>query len=112
MLPERIYQKASTEFGVSVGIAKIMGFKKKSEHIEEFSSENYKQLSKELDVNWIITESILDGNYKELEKTIYKLKKTNPRLKSELSIYNRAFNIINGKEDINKTKSTKIHSKG
>jgi hypothetical protein len=112
MLPEIIYRKASEQFGTPVGVAKILGFKKKTEHIEEITSESYKQLSKDLDVNWIIAECILDGNYKELQKEIYRLKSTNKRLKSELSIYNRAFKNINGKEDINKTKSTKIHSKG
>ena len=109
MLPEIIYRKASEEFGVPVGVAKIMGFKKKKDHIEEITSESYKQLSNDLDVNWIIAECILDGNYKELEREIYRLKSTNKRLKSELSIYKRAYKNINGETNTNKSKPTKVH---
>ena len=112
MLPEIIYRKASEEFGTPVGVAKILGYKKKTDHIEEITSESYKQLSKDLDINWIITETILDGNYKELQKEIYRLKQTNKRLKSELSIYNRAYKNINGKTNTNNTKSDKVLSKG
>ena len=110
MLPEIIYQKASDEFGVPVGVAKILGYKKKSEHIEEITSESYKNLSKELDINWIIAECILDGNYKQLQREIYKLKQNNKRLKSELSIYKRAYDNINGKTNTNNAKPSKIHT--
>jgi len=110
VLSERVYQKASDDFGTPVGVAKILGYKKKSEHIEEISQENYKDLSKQLDINWIIAETVLDGNYKELQREIYRLRKTNKRLKSELSIYKRAFDIINGKDNTNNAKSTKIHT--
>ena len=110
MLPEKIYQRASDEFGVAVGVAKILGYKKKSEHIEEITSESYKQLSNDLDVNWIVAECILDGNYKELEREIYRLKSTNKRLKSELSIYKRAYKNINGETNTNISKSGKVQS--
>lgn len=110
MLPEIVYQKASDEFGVSVGVAKILGFKKKSDHIEEITSESYKQLSKELDINWIIADCIQDGSYKKLQKEIYRLKTTNKRLKSELSIYNRAYKNINGETNTNNTKPSKVQS--
>lgn len=108
MLPEIIYQKASSEFGTSVGVAKILGYKKKSEHIEEYTPGEFKSLAQQMDINWIISESILDGNYKELQKEIYNLKRTNKRLKSELSIYKRAFDKINGKDNTNNTKPRKI----
>ena len=110
MLPEIIYRKASEEFGVPVGVAKIMGFKKKKDHIEEITSESYKQLSNDLDVNWIVAECILDGNYKELEREIYRLKSTNKRLKSELTIYKRAYKNINGETNTNISKPTKVHT--
>ncbi len=109
MLPEIIYRKASEQFGTPVGVAKILGYKKKTDHIEEITSESYKQLSKDLDVNWIIAECILDGNYKELEREIYRLKSTNKRLKSELSIYKRAYKNINGETNTNISKPTKVH---
>lgn len=108
MLPEKIYQKASTEFGTPVGVAKILGYKKKNDHIEEYTPGEFKTLSENMDINWIITETILDGNYKELQKEIYNLKRTNKRLKSELSIYKRAYDKINGKDNTNNTKSKKI----
>lgn len=111
MLPEKIYQKASEVFGVSVGVAKILGYKKKRDHIEEITPESYKQLSKELDINWIISDTIYDGTYKKLQREIYRLKKTNKRLKNELSIYKRAYKEINGIKT-NNTKSTKIHPTG
>lgn len=109
MLPEIIYRKASEQFGTPVGVAKILGFKKKEDHIEEITSESYKQLSNDLDVNWIVAECILDGNYKELEREIYRLKSTNKRLKSELSIYKRAYKNINGETNTNISKPTKVH---
>jgi predicted nucleic acid-binding Zn-ribbon protein len=112
MLPEIIYRKASEEFGVPVGVAKILGFKKKKEHIEEITTENYKKLSNELDINWIIADTVIDGTYKKLQREIYTLKRTNKRLKSELSIYNRAYKNINGESNTNNTKSGKIFSKG
>ena len=112
MLPEIIYRKASEEFGVPVGVAKIMGFKKKKDHIEEITSESYKQLSNDLDINWIIADCIIDGTYKQLQREVYRLKSTNKRLKSELSIYNRAYKNINGETNTNKSKPTKVHTKG
>jgi len=110
MLSERVYQKTSEEFGTPVGVARITGYKSKKEHVDEITTEAYKQLSNELDINWIITETILDGNYKELQREVYNLKKTNKRLKSELSIYKRAFQNINGKGNTNITKSSKVHT--
>lgn len=111
MLPEIIYKKASEQFGVPVGVAKIMGYKKKKDHIEEVTPDSYKKLSNDLDINWIITECILDGIYEELQKEIFRLKRSNPRLKNELNIYKRAFKIINGNQN-DTTKPTKVHSKG
>jgi hypothetical protein len=109
MLPEKIYQKASLEFGVPVGVAKIMGYKKKKDHIEEITSESYKQLSNDLDVNWIIADCVIDGTYKKLQREVYRLKSTNKRLKSELSIYKRAYKNINGETNTNISKPTKVH---
>jgi DNA integrity scanning protein DisA with diadenylate cyclase activity len=110
MLSERVYQRTSEEFGTPVGVARITGYKKKSEHIDEVTPEVYKRLSHEMDINWIISETILDGNYKELQREVYNLKRTNKRLKSELSIYKRAFQNINGKGNTNITKPSKVHT--
>jgi hypothetical protein len=110
MLSEKVYTNTAEEFSISVGVARITGYKKKTEHIDEVTPEVYKNLSNQLDINWIITETILDGNYKELQREIYRLKQTNKRLKSELSIYKRAFKNINGNGNINITKPTKVHA--
>ncbi len=112
MLPEIIYKKAAEEFGTSVGVAKILGYKKKSEHIEEYTPGEFKSLSEQMDINWIISESVLDGNYKELQREVYNLKNTNKRLKSQLSIYKRAYDNINGKDNTNKTKRKQIQRAG
>jgi hypothetical protein len=109
MLPEIIYRKASEEFGTIVGVAKIFASKKKTDYIEEINSKSYKKLSNDLDVNWIIAESVIDGKYKELQKEIYRLKSTNKRLKSELSIYKRAYDSINGKNNQYKSKLRKVY---
>lgn len=112
MLPEIIYRKASGEFGVPVGVAKIFGFKNKKDHIEEITPENYKKLSDDLDINWIVVECILDGIYKKLQRELFRLKSSNPRLKTELSRYRRAYKNINGKSNQNRPKSSKVQSQG
>ena len=110
VLSERVYMKTSEEFGTPVGVARITGYKKKTDHIDEVTPEAYKELSSEMDINWIISETILDGNYKELQREVYRLRRTNKRLKSELSIYKRAFQNINGETDTNITKPSKVHT--
>jgi len=112
MLPEIIYRKASGEFGVPVGVAKILGFKNKKDHIEEITPENYKKLSDDLDINWIVAECVLDGIYKKLQRELFRLKSSNPRLKTELSRYRRAYKNINGKSNQNRPKSSKVQSQG
>jgi len=112
MLPEIIYRKASGEFGVPVGVAKILGYKNKKDHIEEITPENYKKLSDDLDINWIVAECILDGIYKKLQRELFRLKSSNPRLKTELSRYRRAYKNINGKSNQYKPKSSKVQSQG
>ena len=84
VLSEKTYMNTAEEFAISVGVARITGYKKKTEHIDEVTPESYKKLSVEMDINWIISETILDGNYKELQREIYRLRKTNKRLKSEI----------------------------
>lgn len=96
MLKEEIYIDAADEFGTSVGVANILGYKRKKEHKEEYTKEVYKEFSDELDINGIICESIKMGKYQELEREIYRLNlKKNKRIK-EITIYNKAFNKING----------------
>lgn len=96
MLSEEVYQKAAVDFGTPVGVAKITGYRKKTEHIGELNPTAYKSLSDEMDINWIITESVLDGQYKGLQREIYNIRLNDTRIKKELSIYKKAHKRING----------------
>ena len=95
MLSEDVYQSAATDFGTAVGVAKILGYKRKTEHIGELNPQEYKGLSDEMDINAIITEAILDGTYKKLCRAIYGIRLNNKRIKKELSIYKKAWKRIN-----------------
>ena len=98
MLSESTYQTAATDFGTAVGVAKITGYKKKTEHIGELDPTAYKELSDEMDINAIITEAILDGTYKKLCRAVYHIRLNNKRIKKELSIYKKAWKRINDGE--------------
>lgn len=95
MLKEEVYIDVADQFGTSVGVANILGYKGKREHKDKYTKEVYKEFSDELDINGIICEAIEMGKYQELQREIYKLNlKRNKRIK-EITIYNKAFNIIN-----------------
>jgi hypothetical protein len=101
MLSEKIYQRMSTEFGTPVGVANIIGYRKKTDHITEYSKESYKVLSDELDINYIITDVIEQNKYQEFQRILYNLKQNGNRRLKELTIYKRAYNILNGKKESN-----------
>lgn len=103
MLSEKIYQNASTEFGTAVGVANIIGYRTKTDHITEYTPDVYKTLSDNLDVNYIICEAVDNKLYIELQREIYNIRLNNKRIKKELSIYKKAWNNING----NKTNKSK-----
>lgn len=97
MLSEKIYQNVSTEFGTPVGVANIIGYRKKTDHINDYTKESYKVLSDDLDINYIITEAIDRNMYEKLCRSIYHIRLNNKRIKKELSIYRKAWKDINGK---------------
>lgn len=107
MIRQEGYEWISYTFGVSVGVANILGYKKRSEAKGEYSEpESFKKFNDDLDINEIITESIEVGKYKELQREIYRLEsKRYPTIK-DVTIYKKAWKETYGKND--KSKSAKI----
>lgn len=97
MLKEDVYQRTSTEFGTSVGVASIIGYSKRKDHIKEYTKESYQSVADDLDINGIINEAISHNLYQPLQREIYKINnKKDKRIKKELTIYKRALsNIMN-----------------
>lgn len=111
MLSEKTYQNASTEFGTAVGVANIIGYRKKTEHVTEYTPDGYKELSDNLDINYIICEAVERKLYIELQREIYNIRLTNKRIKKELSIYKKAWNNINGNQRT-KSKRREVFEEG
>lgn len=101
MLRHEIYQKVSEEFGVSVGVANVLGYSKLSDEKHKHEPKVFKTASDELSINEIITIAIEDGKYQPLQREIYRLtQKKHPRIK-ELTIYKKAWKDTNGSTTIN-----------
>jgi len=105
MIRQEGYEWISYTFGTSVGVANILGYKKRSEGKEEYSTPlAFKKFNDDLDINEIITESIEEGKYKELQRELYRLnQKKHPRIK-EVTIYKKAWQETYGKNDKSKSK--------
>jgi hypothetical protein len=96
MIKEHVYEEAAQNFGTSVGVAHIIGFKNKKQQIKEEGVESFKSIEPELEINYTIIDAIELDLYKELQRAIFKLK-NNKRIKKETTLYNKAFNeITNG----------------
>lgn len=101
MIREHVYEEAADEFGTSVGVAHIIGYKTKKETIQEDGIELYKETKDELIINGIICDAIDLELYQELQREIFKIKQTgNKRLKL-LTIYRRAFQQLLDNEETN-----------
>jgi hypothetical protein len=99
MIKEHVYEEMADEFGTSVGVAHIIGYKTKKETIQEEGIEIYKETKDDLVINGIICDAIELELYQELQKEIFKIKqKGNKRLKST-TIYRRAFNELSKDEN-------------
>ena len=114
MLREEVYQKVAEEFGTSVGVANILGFKKKEDNIMEYTPESDKELSNDMDIHTIICIAIDNEWYQQLQRKIWEVKKTaSPKIK-ETTIYKRAWKeLTNGHNDNrteNNTKPNEIYS--
>ena len=96
MLRQEIYERVSEDFGVSIGVANVLGYKKLSEEKDEYEPKVFKNASDELTINEIISIAIEDGKYQHLQREIYRLnQKKHPRIK-ELTIYKKAWKDTNG----------------
>jgi hypothetical protein len=93
MIRSETFQWISEEFGVSIGIAKIMGFKKLSEERVELGEPKWKQWDGELTINGIITSAIEREEYQPLQRELYRLKSKGSKAR-ELTIYKRAWKGI------------------
>ena len=101
MLRQEIYEKVSEDFGVSVGVANVLGYKKLSEEKDEYEPKVFKNASDELSINEIISIAIEDGKYQHLQREIFRLnQKKHPRIK-ELTIYKKAWKDTNGNTTTN-----------
>jgi hypothetical protein len=101
MLRQEIYERVSEDFGVSVGVANVLGYKKLSDEKEEYEPKVFKNASDELSINEIISIAIEDGKYQHLQREIFRLnQKKHPRIK-ELTIYKKAWKDTNGSTTTN-----------
>ena len=111
MIRQEIYEKVSDTFGVSIGVANLMSVSPITEIKEDIPKEVYNQFKNELKINTVIGRAIDSLKYQHLQREIYKLNKEYKGKKiSELTIYNRAWEIVVDKptkvrNGNNKTKS-------
>ena len=99
MLKQEVYEKASDIFGVSVGIANIIGYKDIDENIEGsevVTPEDYKMVSDEIDINTIICNAISVDRYQQLQTALYELNKNRHHRSKDLTIYKKAWKQIYG----------------
>ena len=104
MIRPEVYEKVSNRFGVSIGVANILSISPIKEIKSDIPKKIYTQYTDDLKINTIISESIDTLKYKDLQRALYLIRKGygNRKIK-ELTIYNRAWDIVtNGN---NKTKS-------
>jgi hypothetical protein len=104
MIRAEVYEKVSNRFGVSIGVANILSISPIKDIKSNTPKKEYTQITDDLKINRIISEAVDTLRYKDLQRALYKVKTVmgNRKIK-ELTIYNRAWDIVtNGN---NKTKS-------
>jgi len=107
MLRDEIYDRLIEEFGVTIAVAEILGYKHIEDEKEDYEPIEYRNMKSQLDVNWIISESIENDKYQVLQRELFRLKgKTSPKIK-ETTIYNKVWKDINGKAT-NRAKSGEV----
>ncbi len=100
MLKEEVFDRVAKEYGTSIGVAKIFSLQPLDEVRDEFKdTSEYNGYKKTLTINYIITDSIDMGLYKELQKKLYELRvirKTT--IQDELKLYRKAFKELTNNE--------------
>jgi len=99
MIKESVYVDVAEEFGTSVGVAHVIGYKNKKEQIKAEGIESFKVIEGDLELNAIICDAIEINLYKELQREIYKIKQRGDKRLKETTIYNRAFIEITKNEN-------------
>lgn len=108
MLREEVYDRLAEDFGATIAVAQILGYKHLEDERDEYEPVKYRNMKSQLDVNAIISESIEESKYQTLQRELFRLKgKVSPKIK-ETTIYNKVWKNINGKET-NRAKSGEVH---
>ena len=94
MIKESTYVQAANQFGTSVGVAHVIGFKNKREQIKESGIESFKVIEPDLIINNIVCDCIEIGMYQELQRAVYKIKQKGDRRLKEKTIYRKALEIV------------------
>ena len=94
MIKESTYVQAANQFGTSVGVAHIIGFKNKREQIKESGIESFKVIEPDLIINNIVCDSIEIGIYQELQRLVYKIRLKGDKRLKEKTIYRKALEIV------------------
>jgi hypothetical protein len=96
MLKEEVFDRAAQEFGTSIGVAKIYKVQPLNEYKEEIKDDTaFNKYERELQINYIIVDSVDLGLYRELQRTLYDLKvNRKSTIKDEFRLYRKAFKEI------------------
>jgi hypothetical protein len=112
MLKTEVYLKTASDFGVYVGIANAVRFSPLTDSKSEVDKSTYKRMSSDLMINKIITECIEIGEYKTLQRELYRIKRSKGKRKiSELTIYREAMKTINSLKKSKKENGSKTSTK-
>jgi len=99
MIKESVYMDVAEEFGTSVGVAHVIGYKNKKEQIKAEGIESFKVIEPDLELNAIICDAIEIDKYQELQRAIYNIRLKGDKRLKETTIYNRAFIEITKNEN-------------
>ena len=99
MIKESVYVDVAEEFGTSVGVAHVIGYKNKKEQIKAEGIESFKVIEGDLELNAIICDAIEIDKYQELQRAIYNIRLKGDKRLKETTIYNRAFIEITKNEN-------------
>lgn len=107
MLREEVYNRLTDDFGVTIAVAQILGYKNIEDEEDDFEPVEYRNMKSQLTINGIISEAIEVSKYQKLQRELFRLKsESSPKIK-ETTIYNKIWKDINGKLP-NTTKSNKV----
>ena len=94
MIKESTYVQAANQFGTSVGVAHVIGFKNKREQIKESGIKSFKVIEPDLIINNIVCDCIEIGMYQELQRLVYKIRLKGDKRLKEKTIYRKALEIV------------------